>query len=126
MTVQIIKTPRGEELVLLSKAEYDELVHAWEEWHEDMADVAAYDAAKADPLGSEPLPAEVSRHILDGTGILKALRLWRKKGQVELANEIGTSQGFVSDLENRRRKLTPDIARKLAAALDVPQRWLPD
>ncbi len=124
MTVQIIKTPGGEELVVLSKADYDELVRAWEELQEDRADAAAYDAAVADPLGSERLPAEVSQNRLKGMGILKALRLWRHKGQVELARQIGTSQGFVSDLENRRRKLTPDIADKLAAALEVPRHWL--
>jgi antitoxin component HigA of HigAB toxin-antitoxin module len=126
MTAHIFKTPSGDEMVVLSKAEYDELVHGWEEWQEDLADVAAYDAAMADPVGSEPLPAELSQYILKGTGMIKALRLWRGKGQVELAKAIGTSQGFISDLENRRRKLTPDVAKKLAAALDVPESWLPD
>jgi antitoxin component HigA of HigAB toxin-antitoxin module len=126
MTVQIIRTPKGEELVLLSRAEYEALIHAAEEAYEDASDVAAYDAAMADLEGLKPMPAEVTRLHLDGNSLLKALRLWRKKGQVELAKEIGTSQGFVSDLENRRRTLTPDVARKLAAALDVPERWLPD
>jgi hypothetical protein len=124
MTAQIIKTPSGEELVVLSKAEYEALLHALAEAEEDLADIAAYDAAKADPLGSDALPAEVSRHILDGTGLLKALRLWRQKGQVDLAKEAGISQGVLSDLESRKRKLTPEVSERLAAALGVPLHWL--
>lgn len=124
MSIQIIKTPNGEEMVILPKAEYDELVRVAEEAAEDAADIAAYDTAMADPLGSEPLPAEVSRHILGGTGLLKALRLWRGLSQVELAERAETSQGHVSDLEARRRKITADLAPRLAAALEVPVHWL--
>jgi antitoxin component HigA of HigAB toxin-antitoxin module len=123
MTVQIIKSPSGEELVVLSKAEYDTLVRATEEAFEDAMDVAAYDVAMAD---LEPMPIELTQLHRQGHSLLKALRLWRKKGQVELAAEIGTSQGYLSDLENRRRRLTPELARKMAVALDVPERWLPD
>jgi DNA-binding XRE family transcriptional regulator len=71
-------------------------------------------------------PAELTLLHRQGNSLLKALRLWRKKGQAELAKEIGTSQGYISDLENRRRHLTPKLARELAVALDVPERWLPD
>ena len=122
---QFIKTPNGEDLVILSRADYEELIRVAEEAEEDAADVAIYDARKADPVGSERMPVEISQAMLKGAGLLKAIRLWRKLGQVELADAIGTSQGFVSDLENHRRKITGDIARKLAAALDVPEHWLP-
>lgn len=126
MGAQFIKTPSGDEMVILPRAEFDALVRAVEEAEEDAADIAAYDAAKADIAGSERLPFEVSRHILKGVGLLKALRLWRKLSQMELANAIGTSQGFLSDLENGRRRMTRNVARKLAAALDVPESWLPE
>ncbi|MHB1101885.1 MAG: helix-turn-helix domain-containing protein [Devosia sp.] len=126
MGAQFIKTPSGDEMVVLPRAEYETLLRAAEEAEEDAADTAAYDAAKADIAGSERLPFEVSQAVLKGAGLLKALRLWRNKGQVELAQHIGTSQGFLSDLENGRRKLTRDVARKLAAALDVPENWLLD
>ncbi len=43
---------------------------------------------------------------------------------VKLAFDIGTSQGFVSDLENRRRKLTEDVATRITTALDIPRHWL--
>lgn len=124
MGAQFIKTPNGDEMAVLPKADYEELIRIAEEAAEDAADVAAYDAAMADPHGSEALPVEVSQHILKGTGLLKAIRLWRGIGQVELAKAAGLSQGFVSDLENRRRKRTAEVAEKLAVALDVPVHWL--
>ena len=122
MGVQFIKTPGGEDLVLLSRADYDELVRQAQDAAEDAADIAAFDDAMAQPTDS--LPAEVSGHILQGAGLLKALRLWRNLSQVELADRSGTSQGHVSDIESRRRKITADLAPRLAAALDVPERWL--
>lgn len=124
MDVQFFKTPSGEEMVVLSKADYEALVRIAEEAAEDAADVAAFDAAMAAPNGLEQLPFEVSQHILKGTGLLKALRLWRDVGQVKLADDIGTSQGFISDLESGRRKMTEEVASKLATALDIPLRWL--
>lgn len=117
---QFIKSPSGDELVVLPRAEYDELVRI----AEDAADVAIYDARKADMRGSEPIPLEVSRHVLKGTGLLKAFRLWRGLSQTELAERSGTSQGYISDIESRRRKLTEDTATRLAATLDIPDNWL--
>lgn len=124
MAVQFIKTPAGDELAVLPRSEYEELVDALAEAEEDRADIAAYDAAKADPHGIDPLPLEVSKHISAGAGLLKAIRLWRGISQVDLAAKAKLSQGFLSDLENRRRKRTPDVARRLASALDVPEHWL--
>ncbi|HEY9010915.1 MAG TPA: helix-turn-helix transcriptional regulator [Devosia sp.] len=121
---QFIKTPNGDDLVVLTRADYEELVRIAEEAAEDAADVAAYDAAKAATANSAPIPVEISRLVQKGDSILKAIRTWRDIGQVKLAYDIGTSQGFISDLESRRRKLTPEVAEKLAAALNVPVDWL--
>ncbi len=74
--------------------------------------------------GIELTPHEVSRHMAEGASLLKAYRLWRNLSQVELAERSGTSQGHISDIEGRRRKMTPDLAPKLAAALDIPVRRL--
>jgi hypothetical protein len=124
MGAQFIKTPGGEDLAVLPRSEYEALVGALEEAEEDLADIAAYDAAKADTLGSEPLPVAVSQHVMKGSSLLKSLRLWRGLSQAEVASRAGLSQGFLSDLENRRRKRTPEVGRKLAKALDVPLHWL--
>jgi hypothetical protein len=124
MGVQFIKTPAGDEMAVLPRAEYDALIEAAAEISEDAADIAAYDAAKADKVGSAPLPFEVSQEILKGASLLKALRVWRNETQMHLAFKTETSQGLISDLENRRRDLTEDMASRLAIALDVPRHWL--
>lgn len=124
MSIQIIKTPSGEEMVVIPKAEYDELVRVADAAAEDAADVAAYDAAMADLSGLQPVPVEVSRLVMKGTALLKAYRLWRNISQVELAERATTSQGHISDIENRRRNITPDLAPRFAAALDIPVHWL--
>lgn len=124
MGAQFIKTPGGEELAVLPRAEYERLVETLAAAEDDLADVAAYDAAKADPRGTEALPAGVSRHVSKGASLVKAIRMWRAISQSELAAKAGVSQGFLSDLENRRRARSPEIGRKLAKALNVPEHWL--
>jgi predicted transcriptional regulator len=91
---------------------------------EDAADNAAFDAAMADMPGRAPLPHPMSQAILKGDSLLKGMRQWRDVGQVKLASDIGASQGFIFDLENRRRKLSNDVATRIAAALDIPRHWL--
>jgi len=61
MSAHVFVTPKGDEMVILPKAEYEALLEA----AEDAADVAAYDAAKADLEGSKPLSAERSAAALD-------------------------------------------------------------
>jgi antitoxin component HigA of HigAB toxin-antitoxin module len=124
MGVQFIKTPAGDEMVVLPRAEYDALIEAAAEAEEDAADIAAYDAAKANSATSKPLPFEVSQSILKGNSLLKALRLWRDETQMHLALKTQTSQGFISELENRQRGMTDEMAQRLAKALKVPKSWL--
>jgi PHD/YefM family antitoxin component YafN of YafNO toxin-antitoxin module len=45
---QIIRTPSGEELVVLSRAEYEALLERADHAAEDADDVAIYDARKAE------------------------------------------------------------------------------
>lgn len=122
MSHQTITSPSGEELVVLPRAEYDRLVQLAADAEEDAADIAIYDARKAE--ASPTLPAEVTMAMLRGDSRLRAIRTWKDVGQVKLAYDIGTSQGFISDLENGRRSLTEDVRKRIAKALDVPEAWL--
>jgi hypothetical protein len=119
---QIIRTPGGEELVVLSRAEYEELLERADHEGEDADDVAIYDARKA--AGSVVLPPEVSAAILRGESRLKAVRNWRDETQLHLSFKTGIGQGYLSDLENGRRTGTPETIAKLAQALSVPVEWL--
>ncbi|MBX3569125.1 MAG: helix-turn-helix transcriptional regulator [Rhizobiaceae bacterium] len=125
-TIQIIHSPSGDELVVLPRAEYEALVAAAAEGEEDAADVAMYDARKAD-LAAEAhptLPAEVGALLLRGDTRPRALRKWRAVPQFQLAASADIAQGYLSDLENGRRSGSAETIAGLAKALDVPPDWL--
>lgn len=124
MGIQTLTTPAGEELVVMTRAEYDALVQAAEEAFEDGADAATYAAAKAALKAEDILPPEVSGFVLKGDSALRAFRKWRGLSQQELSAATGLTQGFLSDLENRNRALTAEVAAKLRQALDLPVSWL--
>jgi DNA-binding Xre family transcriptional regulator len=123
---QIIKTPDGHELVVLSREDYDALVEAASEAQEDAADVAIYDARKAALTAGQDarLPPEVSAAIMRGEGLLKALRKWRGLSQIELSKMTGLGQGYLSDLESNRRQGTLETLQAIAKALDIDPGWI--
>jgi hypothetical protein len=84
---QIIRTPGGEELVVLPRAEYEALLERADHEAEDAADVAIYDSRKAElTAGGAVLPLEVGAAILRGESRLKAIRNWRDATAFELQN----------------------------------------
>jgi hypothetical protein len=116
----------GVELVVLTRSEFEALIDAVSEADEMAEDVAIYDQRKAslDRGESSILPTEVSARILKGESVLKAVRNWRGKTQVELSSATSIGQGYLSDLESGRRIGTPDTLRAIAGELDVPVSWL--
>ena len=121
---QIIRTPGGEELVVLPRAEYEALIERADH-DEDADDVAIYDARKAElAAGGAVLPPQVSAAMLRGESRLKAIRGWRDVTQQHLSIQTGIGQGYLSDLESGRRAGTPETIAKLAQELDVPVEWL--
>ena len=122
---QIIRTPDGEELVVLPRADYEALVERADNEAEDAEDVAIYDARKAElAAGGVVLPPEVSAAILRGESRLRAIRNWRDETQLHLTFKTGIGQGYLSDLESGRRTGSPETIAKLAQALNVPVEWL--
>jgi len=126
MKPQTITTPAGDELVVLPRAEYEALLAAAAAYEEDAADVAIYDARKAEiARGVDArLPPEVSAAMLRGDSLLKALRKWRDLTQLHLAFKTNIAQGYLSDIESGRRKGTDETLKAIAKALDVPAEWL--
>jgi DNA-binding XRE family transcriptional regulator len=124
--VQVVKTPSGDEMVVIPKAEYDALLRLATEAAEDAADVAAYDAAMAE-IAADPdsrLPVEISGLMLKGDRLIAAIRKWRGLTQVEIAASAGIAQGYLSDLEAGRRHGSVETLRSLAKAMNVPESWL--
>ena len=123
---QIIRTPSGDELVVLPRADYDALVAAAAEAEEDAADVAMYDACKAELAAGRDtiLPADLSALLLQHGSLLTALRVWRRLSPADLAERANLSMDELDDLEQRRTARTVDVAERLARALDADPRWL--
>ena len=109
----LIVTPAGEEMVLISKADFDQL--------EDLLDVAAYDAAKAEfaASGGETLTLEEVKAALDAPTPLAFWRAKRGMKQKDLATAVGVSQSYVADLEGGRRNGDGALIKRLARALRV-------
>ena len=105
---QIIRTPNGEEMVVLPRAEYEALLASADHEAEDADDIAIYDARKAELAKGGVLPPEVSAAILRGDSRLKAIRKWRDETQLHLEFKTGIGQGYLSDLESGRRTGTPE------------------
>src|ERR1700730_17712021 len=97
------KSPKGDDIVILSRKEYDRLLVAA---NEDVTDAAV--AKKAIARNEETLSeAEVDELLAARTPIV----VWRKKrglSQADLAKAAETAQGFLSEIENGLK--TADVA----------------
>lgn len=121
MGVQSLITETGEELVVLSRRDYDALLaRAGDEDAEDRMTLLIAAEARAE----EALPESVSAAILNGDSVLKALRSWRGLTQAELSKRAGVNQGFLSEIETRTKAGSAETLSRLAEALDVPKGWL--
>lgn len=123
---KFINAEHGQELVVLTRAEFDHLYALAAEAEEDAADIALYDARKAELNAdiNSTLPREVSALLLRGDRLMKAIRKWRRMTQMQLAVKTGLTQGYVSDLEAGRRAGTRETLVLIAKHLDVDPDWL--
>jgi DNA-binding XRE family transcriptional regulator len=121
MGVQIIKTEAGEELVVLPRRDYDAmLARLGDEEAEDRMTLVLAAEARAEAA----LPEEVSRAVLEGDSLLKALRKWRGLTQRQVAALAAINQGYLSELESGAKAGAAETLQALARALDVSPSWL--
>src|SRR5688572_10326541 len=106
-----IRSPRGDELVVIPRALYEDLVDSR----------AARNAKAALARGEEELLSEEEvKELLQSP---TALNFWRRKRhytQGMLAEVLGTSQGHVSDIESGRRRGGIKFYQRAALVLHVP------
>jgi DNA-binding XRE family transcriptional regulator len=113
MNHTLIRTPHGEEMVLLSKADFDAMQDALQIARHDrtMADIAA---GRQEWLSAD----DVERSLSEPT----PLAFWRKKRgvtQTALSATVGISKSYMSGLESGNRKGDPALLLRLARALQV-------
>ena len=116
MTVQIINKDGRPEWAVLP---YDEYIRLKEE-AEMLQDVADYDAAmEALQEGEDLIPGDVMFAILDGKNPLRIWRNFRGLTQQELADQVGISKPYLSQIETGKRTGTAEVLAAIASALGV-------
>jgi DNA-binding XRE family transcriptional regulator len=119
--LQTITSPSGDELVVITKAEYDILVSRHLEALEDAIDGLAADEALARLASGEDeaLPMSFVARICAGENRVLVWREYRGLSQRALAKAAGVSPGHLSDIEHGRRSGSVDALKRIAAALKV-------
>jgi ribosome-binding protein aMBF1 (putative translation factor) len=108
------KTPTGEDIVILSRKEYDRLLLAA---NEDASDARA--AKRAIARDEEVLTETELDELLSAKS---SLSFWRKRRgltQAELAKRADIAQGFLSEIEGGRKKGDVAVLQRIAAALEI-------
>jgi DNA-binding XRE family transcriptional regulator len=107
---QIITSPSGEEMIVVPRRDYEDLVDA----------LAARKVDAALAAGREELlTAEETAALVAAPAPLAFWRRKRGKTQSQVAAGIGVSQNFLSDLERGKAKGDVALFVKLARCLDV-------
>ncbi len=118
MSVQIIKQGDKPEWAVVPYEVYLQLI----EDAEMLQDVKEYDRVKAalDAGDEEVIPGEVVDAILDGANPIKVWREFRGLSQQDVAERIGISIPYLSQLETGKRRGSFAVLSMLARALGVP------
>ncbi|MCB9942813.1 MAG: helix-turn-helix transcriptional regulator [Geminicoccaceae bacterium] len=105
------------EMVTIPRDEYDRLRAA----AEDLADLQAYDRAKAAlVMGEEELiPSDHVNRLLNGENSLRVYRDLRGMTQAVLAEKAGVSRVTVAEIETGRKQGSIATLRALAGVLEV-------
>src|ERR1035438_2390145 len=93
---------------------------------EMLADVKAYDAAKArlEDGDDELIPLEITERRLRGEPALRVWREHRKLTQEQLAKKSKVSRALIAAIETKRKSGSVSTWKRLGAALDVSWEML--
>jgi DNA-binding XRE family transcriptional regulator len=110
-------TRKGREFAVIPVEDFRKLM----EDAEMLADVKAYDAAKArlEDGEDELIPLEITERRLRGEPALRIWREYRKLTQEQLAKKSKLSRALIAAIETNRKSGSVTTWKKLGAALDV-------
>ena len=113
--VQIIEKDGRPEYAVLPFEDYRRMIDLLD----DNSDCAAIDRALHEDEAGDTIPGEIVNAILDGVIPLRAWRRHREFTLEMLADQIGVSKEYLSQIENGQKSGTVDIFRRLSNVLDV-------
>ncbi len=110
-------TRKGREFAVIPVKDLQKLM----EDAEMLADVKAYDAAKArlEDGEDELIPLEITERRLRGEAALRIWREYRKLTQERLAKKAKVSRALIAAIETKRKVGSVSTWKRLGAALDV-------
>ena len=107
-----LETTKGpEDVVVVPRARFDEI----EELLEDRAAEAAYRRTRDE----ESFPAEVANRLMDGESPVRVFRQYRGLKAAALAEQIGKSRSYLSEIEAGKKPGSVAVLRQIADALKV-------
>lgn len=116
MSVQTIEKNGQIEWVVVPYEEYQNMLNAMEM----LADIRAYDEAKAQLQADEELiPSKVAYALLDGENPIRVWRKYRGFTQQQLADKATISKPYLSQLESGKRNGATEVLQSIALALNV-------
>jgi len=120
MNVRFKKTDKGE-VAILPRKDYETLAAKAAEADEDSGTARLVARARKEIAAGAPLiPKPIVDRIAKGENALRVLREWRDVPQLYLSFKTDIGQGYLSDLENGRRKGTAEVWKRIAKVLNVP------
>jgi hypothetical protein len=124
MSVRFKKTDKRE-IAILPRKEYEALAGNAAEADEDSGTARLVARARREIAAGVPLiPKSVVDRIAKGENALRVLREWRDVTQLYISYKTNIGQGYLSDLENGRRKGTTATLKRIANVLNVPLELL--
>jgi len=110
-------TRKGKEFAVIPVEDLEKLMDE----AEMLADVKAYDAAKARLEGGEDelIPLEITERRLRGEPALRIWREYRQLTQAQLAKKSKVSRALIAAIETKRKAGSVSTWKKLGGALDV-------
>lgn len=103
-------TVDGNDMVIMPKSEHDALVQKLD---------IIVEKRRIEKERENGIPHTYFHRVLDGENAIKVYREWRGLTQKQLADKIGTSQSYVGNMENGKRKGDIILYANLAKALEV-------
>jgi DNA-binding Xre family transcriptional regulator len=117
MTAVLFKTPGGEDMVVLSRTDYEALVEK-AELATDARDVAIFRSRRL--LGvEEMIPDDFANRLIAGESPIRVYRELRRLSARELAERTGISAAFLSEIETGKKDGGITTLKKIALELNV-------
>ena len=112
--ISFVEDSHGKKAVILSIETYEKI----KEQLEELEDIESYIKVKSEKQESFPF-AVVEKLILGAQSKIKILREYRGYNVTQLADAIGISEAYLSQIENAKRQGGIGLYKKIAAALNV-------